>query len=226
MSSSAAVACNGDAGACTPADPGRIKGRRPSMSGANGTLGQRLLDGVKKHAGTAVAVGILLIIMGILSIAAPFVTGISVMVMVGVLMIISGLGVCLLAFQVGAFGAGLAWFLVGLLTLIAGWMVTSSPVAALAGMTLLLAGYFIVSGVVELFAAFGARPTQGWGWMAVSAVVTLLLGIMLWRQFPISGIWAIGTLFGFKLLFTGTSVLTLGMAVRKGVKGVETALKS
>jgi uncharacterized membrane protein HdeD (DUF308 family) len=110
--------------------------------------------------------------------------------------------------------------------ILTGLYMFSRPIEALASMTLLLAAYLIVSGIVEIFAGFGARPEQGWGWMVASAVVTLLLGLMLWRQFPISGVWAIGTLFGLKLLMTGVSMTSIGMTVRGGVRGVESAMKS
>jgi uncharacterized membrane protein HdeD (DUF308 family) len=106
---------------------------------------------------------------------------------------------------------------------VVGIYMVSQPVAALASMTLILAAYFVVTGIVEFFAAFGIRPAEGWGWMLLNGIVTLLLGLMIWRQFPVSGVWALGTLFGIKLLFSGASLLGLGMAVRRGVKTVEAA---
>jgi uncharacterized membrane protein HdeD (DUF308 family) len=196
------------------------------MSTGSASLGQRWLHVIKDHAGTAIGVGILLVVTGLIAIAAPFAAGVSVMLMIGVMLMAAGIGLCMLAFRMGAFGAGLSPFLIGALMIVVGLYTVSRPVAALASMTLFLAAYFIVSGFVELFAAFGARPAPGWGWMATTGVVTLLLGVMLWRQFPMSGIWAVGTLFGLKLLFTGTSMLAIGMSVRRGVQGMQAATKS
>jgi uncharacterized membrane protein HdeD (DUF308 family) len=190
------------------------------------SVGHKLLGTIKGNAGVAVGVGIALIVAGALAIFAPFIAGLSVMLVIGMLMLIGGIALCLLAFRVGAFGQGLPLLLMGALMVFAGLYVFSHPVAALASMTLVLAAYLVVTGVVELFAGFNARPERGWGWMVFTAVITLVLGIMLWRQFPVSGVWAIGTLFGIKLIMNGLSMTSIGMAVRRGVGGMQTALKS
>jgi len=193
---------------------------------ATGAVGERLLGAVKGHAGVAVGVGITLILAGVLAICAPFVAGVSVMVMIGALLIVGGVALCLLAFRMRVFGPGLPFLLMGGLMIVAGLYTAGRPVAALLSMTVLLSIYLIVSGIVEFFSGIGARPDRGWGWMVASGVVTLLLGIMLWRQFPLSGVWAIGTLFGIKLLMTGFSMTSIGSAVRQGVRKIEGALKS
>jgi len=187
------------------------------------TLGEKLLDGVKAHASTAIWVGILLILSGVVSIGAPFMAGISVMLVLGVFVMLSGVAKAILAFQVGAFGRGLALFLLGLLMIVAGYVIFTRPVAALASATLLLCGYFFASGIIEIVTAFGERAAQGRGWMLLSGFVTLLLGVMLWRQFPVSGVWAIGTLFGVRLLLNGMWLLSAGMGVRRGVSSIQSA---
>jgi uncharacterized membrane protein HdeD (DUF308 family) len=188
-------------------------------------VGHKLLGAIKSHAGIAVGTGLALVLTGILAICAPFVAGVSVMLVIGSLLLVSGVALVLLAFRVGAFGLGAPLLLMGLLMAFAGAYLVSRPVEALASMTLFLAAYLIVSGIVELVAGFGARPDSGWGWMVLSAIVSVVLGILLWRQFPISGVWAIGTLFGIKLLMTGVSMTSIGIAVRRGVGGVEAAMK-
>jgi len=190
------------------------------------TVGLRLLSAIKTNAGISIGVGVALIIAGIVAVCAPFVAGLSVMLMIGAMLIVGGIALCLLALRVGPFGIGFPLLLMGVLMLLAGGYVLAHPVAALASMTLLLAVYFVVAGLVEMAAGFSARPDPGWGWMVTSGVVTLLLGMMLWRQYPLSGVWAIGTLFGIKLLMTGVSMTSIGMAVRRDIGGVEATMKS
>lgn len=185
------------------------------------SFGKRLLEGIEEKAGTAKWVGILLLVTAVLTLASPFFAGISLTLMVGMFMILGGVSQCVLAFSVGAFGRGVLVFLMGVLTALAGVYMVGQPVAALAAMTLLLAGYFIAEGILELVAAFGARPREGWGWLLTNAVVTCLLGILIWRQFPLSGIWAVGTLFGVKLVMSGAALVGVASAVGRGVKGVE-----
>jgi uncharacterized membrane protein HdeD (DUF308 family) len=196
------------------------------MATGAGVVGQKLLGAIKGHAGAAVGVGIALILTGVFAICAPFVAGVSVMLVIGAMLVVGGIALCLLALRVGAFGLGTPLLLMGVLMTVAGLYMLTRPVAALASMTLILAAYLIISGIVEIFTGFGARPESGWGWMVTGAVVTLLLGLMLWRQFPLSGVWAVGTLFGIKLIMTGVSMTSIGMTVRRGIRGVQAAMKS
>jgi len=181
----------------------------------NETVASGLLDGIKKNARLAVIVGILMLICGILAIGSPMVAGMSVTVVVGVMLMIGGISECFLAFQAGAFGKGLLIFIMGALTAVAGFFLFNQPLAGLASITLFLAAYFVVTGISELIGAFQIRPAEGWGVMLFSGILTVLLGVMLWKQFPVSGAWAVGVLFGIKLVVSGWTLIFLG----RGVKG-------
>ena len=173
-----------------------------------------LLDGIQKNARLAVIVGILMLICGILAIGSPLVAGASVTIFVGAMLLVGGIAQCFLAFQAGAFGKGLLIFVMGALTAVAGYYVFSQPLAGLASITLLLAAYFVVTGISELIGAFQIRPANGWGAMLFNGIVTLLLGIMIWKQFPLSGAWAVGVLFGVKLVLGGWAMIIIGRSVR------------
>ena len=182
------------------------------MSNASGSLGMQLIEGLKSRAGTARWVGIALIVAGVLSMAAPLATGISVMLVIGVLVMLAGLSTAMLAFGVGAFGRGLWLLLLAVLMVVAGWLIVTRPVYVLASVTLLLAFYFFLSGFVEIAAGLGAAGAPGRGWMIVSGVVTVLLGVSLWRHFPASAAVAVGVLFGLRLLFHGMWLFSVGLA--------------
>lgn len=173
-----------------------------------------LLDGIKKNARLAVVVGIIMLICGILAIGSPLVAGMSVTFIVGIMLIVGGISQCFLAFQAGAFGKGLLIFVMGALTAVAGFFLFNQPLAGLASITIFLAAYFVVTGISELIGAFQIRPAEGWGLMLFNGVVTLLLGIMIWQQFPLSGAWAVGVLFGVKLVLGGWSLIFIGRGVR------------
>jgi len=179
------------------------------------TLREKLLDGLKSRAGGTIAVGVVLIIAGILGIASPLLSGLSVMVMMGCLLLLGGLSVAGLAFGVGAFGRGVALLLLGILMGVAGWSIMTRPLSALASMTLFLAAYFVISGIVELVSAIGEAPAPGRGWMMVSGLVSIVLGVMLWTHFPASAGVAVGVLFGARLLFNGLWLLNVGMAAKR-----------
>lgn len=174
-----------------------------------------LIEGIKDNAGLTKAIGVCLLILGILAVAAPLAAGASLMFIIGIMLIMGGGAQCVLAFKAGAFGRGLLVFLMGALTLLVGIYMIGQPVAALASITLFLAFYFVATGIVEIVAAFNVKPAAGWGGMLFNAIVTLLLGVMIWRQFPLSGIWAVGVLFGVKLISSGMALIALGAAVKK-----------
>ena len=162
--------------------------------------------------------GIIMVICGILAIASPLAAGASVMMFVGIMLVIGGIAQCFLAFRAGAFGEGMMMFVVGALTAAAGFYLFNQPLAGLAALAFFLAIYFIVTGIFELVSAFQIRPADGWGMMLFNGIVTLLLGIMIWSQFPLSGAWAVGILFGVKLIMSGWSLIFIGRSVRGAAK--------
>ena len=142
-----------------------------------------LIDGIKENSKLAVTSGVILIIAGTFAVMSPLVVGLSITIMVGVSLVIGGVGQCFLALKSGAFGRGLWTLVVGALMVIAGVFMMTQPVAGLASITLLLVAYLVAAGLAELFVALQLRPADGWGLMLFNGIVTLLLGIMLWRQF-------------------------------------------
>jgi uncharacterized membrane protein HdeD (DUF308 family) len=154
--------------------------------------------------------GIITIIMGILAIAAPLITGLSVVFMVGLLVLLGGIARMAWAFKADSLGKGLPGFAIGVLTLLCGVVLVTDPLLASGVLTIILALYFLIDGVLEVTAALQVRPSSGWGWLLAGGVLSCLLGLMIWQQFPLSGAWAIGFLLGLKLLFIGMIMISVG----------------
>ena len=171
-----------------------------------------IIDGIRSNAKTARWVGIFLVIAGIVSLFAPLAAGAALATMVGLLLAFGGISLLLLAFRAGSFGHGMVVFLIGALTAVAGIYMMSEPGVALVTMGVFLAMYFAVTGIVEIIYALRLKPVQGWGWLLFGGIVSLLLGIMMWRQMPLSGAWAIGVLVGIRLLMSGFELLAMGGA--------------
>jgi uncharacterized membrane protein HdeD (DUF308 family) len=179
-----------------------------------------LIRGLGEHSGWTIAIGVLLLVFGFLCLAAPFASGIAVTISVGLLLFAAGIGELVLAFRAGALGRGVLIFLIGLVAMAAGLVLMFQPEAGLISITLLLAAYFVVTGIFAVIAAFRLRPAQGWVWMLANGVVTLVLGLLIWMQWPLSGVWAVGILFGVQLIFTGAALLTVGISVRRVLRHV------
>lgn len=170
---------------------------------------------VKESALLLIILGIGMIILGILAMGAPIVTGVAVGILVGVLIIAGGLAQAVYAFKAKSWGSGTVGVLLGGLSVLCGILMLGHPLFGLAFLTLLLAAYFVVDGIFEIAFAFRLKPLQGWGWTLISGIVSLLLGILIWRQWPLSGVWAVGLLVGINILFSGWSLVALGMAGRR-----------
>ena len=176
------------------------------------------LGKIKRHAGLGMLVGIGIAIAGVLSVLSPFIAGLSVTIAVGVLLIVSGASRLYFAFKMGSFGAGLLVFLLGLLTLGAGGYLVTRPDIGLSALTLFLAVYFVADGIIEIIWSFRLRPIEGWVWTLLSGIAALALGIMIWRQFPVSGKWAVGTITGIHMILAGSAIALLSRAARRDAK--------
>ena len=103
--------------------------------------------------------------------------------------------------------------LAGVVYFIAGVFMIENPIAAAVGLTLLVAACLLVGGILRIVLSVAER-FDGWRWILLNGLISLLLGVSIWRQWPLSGQWVIGLFVGIEILFSGLSWLMLGLAVR------------
>jgi uncharacterized membrane protein HdeD (DUF308 family) len=179
----------------------------------------------KKNAGLLIFLGVLTVIFGVIAVGSPLITGVAVTVFVGFLLLASGITQIIHALKSKQWGTGFWGTVIGLLGVVAGLLMIFRPMVGLVTMTMLLAIYFLVDGISEVIAAFRIKPDQGWGWVLFNGIIAVLLGFMIWRQWPISGAWAIGLLVGIHILLTGWSMIILGTGARKVAGAIEDAVE-
>jgi uncharacterized membrane protein HdeD (DUF308 family) len=187
------------------------------MEGIREAVGTWAHD-AKKNAGWLVILGVVTVIAGVLAMGSPLASGLAVAFIVGIAMTIGGVARTISAFSAGSFGQGALAFIGGILTLGAGLILAARPGIGLATLTLLLGGSLVMDGISGAILAFRVRPEKGWGWMLFSAAMGVVLGFLLLREWPLSGLWAIGTLVGINLLFSGLSIISVGAAARSVAK--------
>jgi len=158
---------------------------------------------------------IMLIVLGMLALLCPLTTGIAIAYLVGGLIVVAGIVRLLHAFQSGSVGEGVFAFVVGLVMVIGGIVLLLHPLMNLMALTLLMAIYFFVEGIFTLIGGLRMSGKQGWGFVVFNGVVTLLLGFFIWREWPLSGSWAIGILVGIHLLLTGVQLLAVGTVTKR-----------
>lgn len=175
----------------------------------------------KRNATLLIVFGVLVVIFGVLAMASPMMTGVVVSIFVGALMLVMGVLRIVAAFKSGQWGSGIVGTLIGLLGVAAGIILLARPMLGLATLALLLAAYFLADGICEIIVSFKMKPEKGWGWMLVGGIVSVLLGFMIWRQWPVSGAWAIGILVGIHMLFAGFALIFLGSGARRITSAIE-----
>jgi uncharacterized membrane protein HdeD (DUF308 family) len=175
---------------------------------------------IKKGSGWFIVMAVAFVLLGTMAIIEPGVAGVAVTILVGWLLIFGGVAHLASIFSGGGAARVIWQVLIGIVYILGGVYFLTHPLLALGTLTLLLAVIILAEAVFEVIAYFKARGEAGSGWLLVNALITLLLGGLIWLQWPSSSVWAIGTLVGVNLLMTGISRLMFGLAARKLVNRV------
>lgn len=159
--------------------------------------------------------GVLLIVFGMFAVGAPFIAAVAVTVAVAWLIVLAGVVHLMLA--VHAHRAGrLVWkLLVGVAYIAFGVYLVLHPVLGVVSLTLVLASLFLIEGILDVILFFNMRSMRGAFWVLVDGIIKLLLGLMIYLQWPSSSAWAIGVLVGVSMIISGVSRVMLSLAVRK-----------
>lgn len=167
----------------------------------------------RRNWGWLLALGIVLVVLGIIALADSVAVTVVSMFLFGWLLLIAGIIEAVQAFRHRRAGHLFLHALNAVLSIIVGLMLLRHPLAGALVMTLLLAVYFTVAGIFRIVAALAMR-IRGWGWALADGIITLILGILVWTQWPVSGLWIIGLFIGIDLIITGWSEVMLALAAR------------
>jgi uncharacterized membrane protein HdeD (DUF308 family) len=177
--------------------------------------GDREMSNENNGRGCLMVLGVLSVFAGFIAIGSPLMTGAIVTSVIGAMLLLNGILELVNAFSAGGWKAGLLAFLGGALAIIAGGMIMAQPVIGSAIISIMLIVFFFADGFARTILAFKLKPMPGWGWQLFSGIVSLILGLMIWQHWPLSGLWAIGVLIGVRILFAGLAMLMLRGVVRQ-----------
>jgi uncharacterized membrane protein HdeD (DUF308 family) len=159
------------------------------------------------------ALGTVLMAVGVLAITEAALTVFATILVFGILLVVGGGVQIINAFLARTWRGFFLHMLIGILHLVVGELMIEHPLAAAEGLTLLLAVAFLVGGSLRIIHAVGERFAD-WGWVLLNGLVTLALGILIWRQWPGSGYLVIGLFVGIDLILSGWSWVMLGLIVK------------
>lgn len=170
-------------------------------------------DAVKRNWGWFIALGVLLIILGVIAIGTAVAATLISVLIFGCLLFIGGIFQIVHAFWVRTWSGMALQLFIGILNIIVGLLIIGNPGASALALTLLMAAFFIVGGVFRVAMSLDVHaPGRGWG--IVSGIIDIILGVLIWIHWPTTAFWVIGLFIGIDLIFTGWWFITLAMLGR------------
>ena len=158
--------------------------------------------------------GVLLAICGTIAIIFPVLTSVAAITVLAVVLMVAGVATIVGAFWAGRWSGVLVQLLVGVLYVAAGFVVSEKPLISILMLTIFLAVSFIVMGAFRALAALMIRFPQ-WGWALLNGVITLLAGVIIYRQLPLDALWVVGLLVGLEMLFNGWTWIMLACELHR-----------
>jgi uncharacterized membrane protein HdeD (DUF308 family) len=178
-----------------------------------------LADDLGRHWKWLMALGVLSIIGGIFAIFFPLIASISAAILCGWALLFGAVAQGVAAFRGRTGGDKVKHGLLALLYAVAGLYLLLFPVSGTVTLTAVLVAWLFATGVVQLIAAYqGWGLVRGAGWMVLSGIVSIILGLLIWADLPSSATWAIGLLVGIELLFGGWDLIFLALAARSATE--------
>lgn len=168
-----------------------------------------------RSGGTYLFTGILLICFGLVVVFSPAAAGTLVVDVTALVLVITGIVRLAHAFRSQGKTDTILSTLLGALITGLGVLVWLNPDLGSGFLTIPLTIFFLAHGIWKIIIAFNYQRYAVWGWLLLSGLLSLVLAWLMWRQWPISGAWAIGILLGLDLLFTGSVTVMLGVAMKR-----------
>jgi uncharacterized membrane protein HdeD (DUF308 family) len=168
---------------------------------------------LQRYWGWLLTWGIALIVVGMLAVSFSFSATLGTVMAFGMLAIVGGCAEIVGGFVARKSGGFVLKLLAGVMYIILGILMVTHPIGAAAGLTLMIAVALLAAGVMRIILSIMHR-FEGWPWVLLNGVISLVMGVMIWRQWPASALWVIGLFLGIDLIFSGWSSVMWALKLR------------
>jgi uncharacterized membrane protein HdeD (DUF308 family) len=165
--------------------------------------------------GWFIALGVLLIVLGIFAWIEVVAVTLAGVILLGAAMLVGGVFQIIHAFAVRGWSGFLLHVLMGVLYIIGGFLIMAEPVQGAVVVTVFLAVCLAIAGIMRMVLAVQHRELTGWWLMLFSGLITLLIGLLLYAWLPWSGLWVLGTLIAVELVIQGITWVQFGLMLRR-----------
>ena len=181
---------------------------------------------ISKGWGWLLALGIISLILGVIGLGMTVALTVVSVIFFGALLLVGGVIQLFDAFKHPGWKSTFWHVLIALLYLVGGIILVGDPVGGSVALTLVVAAMLVASGIFRAVMAFHAKGVAGWGWLLFGAILSIVLGLMIFSSWPVSGLWVIGLFVAIELIINGWSCVIMALVGRRAVKGMPSTAAS
>ena len=171
------------------------------------------LDAVRRNWRWVLASGLAFVVLGAMAFGYSVLVTLASVFVLGWALVFGGIFQAIHAFKVSQWSGFLLELLLAILYLVVGLVMVAHPEAGAMSVTLLMGAFFLVGGLFRIFAGTILHPPRR-AWLLLSGAVTFLLGLLIWTEWPVSGLWVIGTFVAIDMVFSGVWLIMLAVSAR------------
>ena len=186
------------------------------------SIAQTISGAVTQNRKRLMGFGILSLIFGVIGTFMSVTMTLTSIILFGILIVAGGLMFLVEAFSAPEWKGKLFNLLIAILYIAAGIVMITNPAGSAVWFTLFLAAFFIVIGVFRIIMAFKVKDElDSWVWIIISGIINITLGILIYAQWPGSGLWVIGLFISIELIMQGISAIILSREVNTVQKDIQ-----
>lgn len=167
---------------------------------------RRIESAIAEHRGWYMFQGVIFVLAGILAMILPSATAVGFELLIGALLLMSGL-----IQGVASLRSKTHWWalLSSIASIIVGGLMLFNPTAGTLALATVLAIFLAIEGITELLLSLQFRPARNWGWLLLSGLVSLGLAVLLFAGWPSATVAFLGIIIGINFLLYGVSLLAM-----------------
>lgn len=193
------------------------------MNSSNTSLTEQAIGDISRSWGWILAGGLLLVVLGFIGLSMEFTMTIASVLYFGIMVIIGGAMILINTFQAEGWKSKFWHMLIGLLYIAAGVVMIMEPAGSAVWFTLFIAAYLLVVGILRIITSIQMRGVSGWGWTLLAGISSIVLAVMIYSEWPVSGLWAIGLFVSVDLLMQGISLISIAWAAKQAGSEMQVA---
>ena len=188
---------------------------------------EKIAGGVTHNRKRLMIFGVLSLILGIAGIFMNVAMTVTSIIMLGIFVLIAGIAFLVESFAAPEWKEKVLDLVIAIIYIAGAIVMMVNPVASAVSLTLFLGFFLIVIGILRIVMGFQLKgDTKGWGMVVFLGIINIILGVMIFNQWPESGLWVIGLFVSIELILQGIMAIMLSSEVKSVQKNIKETIKN